>query len=201
MQEAVQSAPPAAQAGHCAHYERRRPEETVLYQLVQEHVETFFAQIEAETGAGLPGFVKAEFEAFLECGILAHGFLRVRCAECAQEKLVAFSCKKRGFCPRCGARRLAETAAHLVDHVIPPVPVRQWVLSFPLPLRFLLAAHPHLLSPVLGVVNRTISTFLIKQAGLKGTKAQTGAVTLIQRFGSAANLNSHLHSVVPSSAD
>jgi hypothetical protein len=58
---------------------------------------------------------------------------------------------------------------------------------------FLLAAHPHLLSPVLGIVNRTISTFLIKQAGLKGTKAQTGAVTLIQRFGSAANLNSHLH--------
>jgi hypothetical protein len=110
-------------------YERWRPEETVLYQLVQEHAETFFAQVEAETGASLPEFVKAEFEAFLECGILVHGFLRVRCAECAQEKLVAFSCKKRGFCPSCGARRMAETAAHLVDHVIPPVPVRQWVLS------------------------------------------------------------------------
>jgi Putative transposase len=53
--------------------------------------------------------------------------------------------------------------------------------------------HPHLLSPILGVVNRTISTFLIKQTGLKGTQAQTGAVTLIQRFGSAANLNIHLH--------
>ncbi len=71
------------------------------------------------------------------------------------------------------------------------MPVRQWVLSFPIPLRFLLAAHPHLLSPVLGVVNRAISTFLIKQADLKRTEAQTGAVTLIQRFGSAANLNKH----------
>jgi hypothetical protein len=59
------------------------------------------------------------------------------------------------------------------------VPVRQWVLSFPIPLRFLLAAHPQLLSPVLRVVNRAISSFLIKEA-------QTGAVTLIQRFGSAA---------------
>ena len=49
---------------------------------------------------------------------------------------------------------MAETAAHLVDHVIPRVPVRQWVLSFPIPLRLLLAAHPHLLSPVLSVVNR-----------------------------------------------
>ena len=74
----------------CAAYERRRPEETVLYQLVQEHLETFFAQIEAETGADLPDFVKAEFEAFLECGILANGFLRVRCDECHHEKIVAF---------------------------------------------------------------------------------------------------------------
>ena len=58
---------------------------------------------------------------------------------------------------------------------------------------FLLAAHPHLLSPVLRVINRAISTFLTKQAGLKCTEAQTGAVTLIQRFGSVANLNIHLH--------
>ncbi len=81
---------------------------------------------------------------------------------------------------------MAETAAHLVDQVIPRVPVRQWVLSFPIPLRFLLAAHPHLLSPILGVINRAISTFLTKQAGLTRAEAQTGAVTLIQRFGSAA---------------
>ena len=54
-------------------YQRRRPEETTLYQLVQEHVETFFAQVELETGAGLPQFVKDEFDAFLQCGILAHG--------------------------------------------------------------------------------------------------------------------------------
>ena len=157
--------------------------------------QSFFAQVEAETGASLPEFVKDEFEAFLQCGILAHGFLRLRCADCAHEKLVAFSCKRRGFCPSCGSRRMAETAAHLVDHVIPQVPVRQWVLSFPIPLRFLLAAHPHLLSPVLRVVNRAISTFLIKQAGFNRNEAQTGAVTLIQRFGSAANLNIHLHCI------
>ena len=88
---------------------------------------------------------------------------------------------------------MAQTAAHLVEHVIPQVPVRQWVLSFPIPLRYLFAAHPHLLSPVLQVINRAISTFLIQQAGLKRTEAQTGAITLIQRFGSAANLNIHLH--------
>ncbi len=48
----------------------------------------------------------------------------------------------------CGARRMAQTAAHLVEHVIPKVPVRPWVLSFSIPLRFLFASHPHLLLPV-----------------------------------------------------
>ena len=56
-------------------------------------------------------------------------------ADCCHDKLVAFSCKRRGFCPSCGARRMAQTAAHLVDHVIPHVPTRQWVLSLPIPLR------------------------------------------------------------------
>ena len=84
---------------------------------------------------------------------------------------------------------MAETAAHLVDHVVPRVSVRQWALSFPIPLRTLFAAQPQLLAPVLQVIHRVIATFLIKQAGLKRSEADTGAVTLIQRFGSAANLN------------
>jgi Putative transposase/Transposase zinc-binding domain len=192
MGQAAQRAP----SGNAVHYERRRPEETVLYRLVQEQMGTFLAQVEAESGASLPEFIKEEFDAFLECGILAHGFLRLRCAECTHEKLVAFSCKRRGFCPSCGARRMVETAAHLVDHLIPPVPVRQWVLSFPIPLRILFAAHPELLSSVLAVIHRVIATFLIKQAGAKRSEAHTGAVTLIQRFGSAANLNIHLHCLV-----
>lgn len=192
MAQALQRAPVA----HTVHYERRRPEDTTLYQLVQEHLATFLDQVEISTGAPLPQFVRDEFEAFLECGILAHGFLRLRCATCAHEKLVAFSCKRRGFCPSCGARRMAQTAAHLVDAVIPPVPVRQWVLSFPIPLRILLAAHPQLLCAVLQIVHRVIASFLIKQSGLQRTEAHTGAVTLIQRFGSAANLNIHLHCLV-----
>ena len=185
-----------AAPAHTVHYERRRPEQTILHCLVREHLETFLAQVQARTGTGLPEFVKDEFKAFLECGILAHGFLRVRCADCAHEKLVAFSCKRRGFCPSCGARRMAESAAVLVDQVIPRVPVRQWVLSFPIPLRILFAAHPELLTPVLRTVHRVIAGFLLKQAGLRRATADTGAVTLIQRFGSAANLNIHLHCLV-----
>ena len=88
---------------------------------------------------------------------------------------------------------MAQTAAHLVDHVIPNVPVRQWVLALPIPLRLLLAAQPKLMTPVLQVVHRVITRHLLGQAGLKADEADSGAVTLIQRFGSAASLNIHLH--------
>lgn len=66
-------------------------------------------------------------------------------------------------------------------------------LSFPILLRILFASQPQLLSPILKIIHRAISTFLIKQAGLKVSEGHTGAATLIQRFGSAANLNMHLH--------
>jgi Putative transposase/Transposase zinc-binding domain len=183
-----------APARRAVHYQRRRPEDSVLYQVVQEHVETFFADVQAQTGSALPKFIREEFDSFLECGILAHGFLRLRCGECGHEKLLAFSCKGRAFCPSCGARRMAQTAAYLVDEVIPEVPVRQWVLSFPIPLRLMYAAQPELLTSVLAIVHREITRFLRRQAGFKD--AQTGAVTLIQRFGSAGNVNVHLHGLV-----
>jgi hypothetical protein len=125
--------------GAPVHYERHRPEQTTLYRLPQQHTATFFAQAENAAGADLPQFVKDKFDAFLECGILALSVPRLRCGDCGHDKLVAFSFKCRGFCPSCGARRMALTAAHLVDHVIPPVPVRQWVRSLPTPLRLLLA--------------------------------------------------------------
>ncbi len=91
---------------------------------------------------------------------------------------------------------MSQTAAHLVDHVIPHVPVRQWVLSLPIPLRGLLAARPELVTPVLQVVQRGITRHLQADAGLRANEAQGGAVTLIQRFGSAANLNIDLHYLV-----
>ncbi len=72
----------------------------------------------------------------------------------------------------------------------------RWVLSLPIPLRLLLAARPKLVTPVLQVVHRAITRHLLGQAGLKVAEADSGAVTLIQRFGSAAKLNIHLHCLV-----
>ena len=107
------------EAAAAPRYERRRPEQTPLYRLVRAHYETFAAEVEQATGTGLPQFIKDEFEDYLECGILAHGFLRLTCDTCARDTLVAFSCKGRGFCPSCLGRRMASTAANLIEHVLP----------------------------------------------------------------------------------
>jgi hypothetical protein len=75
---------------------------------------------------------------------------------------------------------MAESGAHLVDNVLPQAPYRQWVLSFPWPLRVQFAAQPQWLSRVLGVVNRALSTALLKRAGVRRSDgARTGMVTYI----------------------
>ena len=173
-------------------YARHRPETTLLYQIIQEYWPEFQAEL-ASHGKYLPANVAKEFDEYLKCGMLEHGFLRVRCESCHEEKLVAFSCKRRGFCPSCGARRMADSAALLVDDILPHQPMRQWVLSVPFPLRFLFASNPKVMTRALAIVYRTIATHLTRKAGFTKLTAQTGAVTLIQRFGSALNLNIHFH--------
>ena len=194
--------PQRAPDGAPIHYERHRPEQTTLYRRVQQHAATFFAEAEAAASADLPQFVKDEFEAFLACGILAHGFLRLRCGDCGHDKLVAFGCKRRGFCPSCGARRMAQTArtwwttssrmcqcgngcCHCRSRLRQAQSVH-WTDC--VRAQLLLAAQPKRVTPVLQVVQRVITRHLLGQAGLKADEADSGAVTLIQRFGSAANL-------------
>ena len=146
-----------------------------------------------DAGYPLPDFVVKEFEEYLRCGILAHGFLRAQCESCHFEHLVAFSCKRRGFCPSCGARLMSETAAHLVDSVLPQQPIRQWVLSFPFQIRLCLAVRPKIMARALEITHSVISQHYRKKAGLPKHRAKSGAVTLIQRFGGSLNLNVHFH--------
>jgi len=173
-------------------YRRHLPEQTQLYQLVERH-DPEFKDMLSQQGKSLPFHVEKEFDEFLKCGRLEHGFLRVVFDDCKHEKLVAFSCKKRGFCPSCGRRRMAESAKLLVDDVLQGYPVRQWVLSLSIPLKLLLARYPRELSKVMQIIHRAIATDIIHRAGYLKKQAKTGAVTYIQRFGSALNLNIHFH--------
>ena len=146
-------------------YEPRPPSESVLYQIVRDHLEAFRAHAARVCeGERLPRFIVDEFAGFLRCGSLAGGFARFRCDGCGLDRLVPFSCKGRAVCPSCGGRRLAERAAHLVDHVFPPVPVRQWVLSLPQQIRYVLAWGHTLCRAVVGVFMRAVLGFLQRQA-------------------------------------
>jgi hypothetical protein len=113
------------------------------------------------------------------------------------DRLVPFSCKGRAVCPSCGGRRMAERAAHLVDHVFPAVPVRQWVLTLPHRIRYLLAWDHALCRAVVAVFIRAVLGFLRRRAREHGiADGRGGAVAIIQRFGAALNVNVHVHALV-----
>ena len=109
-------------------------------------------------------FVRQAFRKYLECGIFAHGFARARCDDCGHDYFVAYSCKGRGVCPSCNTRRMVETAAHLTDHVLPRLSVRQWVrqwvLSVPKRLRYFMQRDGAVLSMVLRIFLRVIEQSL-----------------------------------------
>ncbi len=179
-------------------YQPRAPERGVLHTIIRDNLESFLREAAHRAdGASLPDFVEQEFRDFLTCGVLTHGFARVRCGTCAFERLVPFSCKGRGFCPSCGGRRMTERAAHLVDAVLPRVPVRQWVLSLPHRLRYLLAWNHALCRAVLSVYVRALLGFQRQRAQEHGIQdGHAGSLTVIQRFGGGLNLNVHFHTLV-----
>ncbi len=172
----------------------------MLHELIAGHAQTMFAELrDDDTGrTGLPRYVERELAEYLRCGILAHGFARVRSQACADELVVAFSCKRRGICPSCTARRMADTAAHLVDHVLPRAPYRQWVFTVPKALRLRLAREPAWASWVGGLAVKAVGAWQRRVARARGIRApKTGAITFVQRFGGLVNLNVHFHLVVP----
>jgi Putative transposase/Transposase zinc-binding domain len=180
-------------------YIPRDPSQTVLYTAVADHLETFLASLDADPDArGLPAYVERELYDYVQCGVLAHGFLRLSCDTCHHELLLAFSCKRRGFCPSCAGRRMAQTAAHLVEQIMPWVPTRQWVVSVPVPLRYWMASSQDLTAKVHTIIRTTIGQYYVNKAVTRGcarANIQPGSVTFIQRFGSAINLNLHFHCV------
>ena len=119
-------------------YRPRRPRSSPLYRLIEDHFEQF-ATVYDERFARRWGYwrpvVARVVEKYLACGILEHGFARVRCGSCKHEFLLAFSCKCRYFCPTCHAKRLALWGIWLEESLLAEVPHRQVVLAVPKRLR------------------------------------------------------------------
>jgi hypothetical protein len=166
--------------------------------VVQVNLETFLALCRENVWEHdpMPGFAEEEFRRYLKCGILAHGFARAHCSDCGHDFLIAFSCKGRGVCPSCNARRMAETAAHLVENVIPRLPVRQWVLSIPKRLRYFLRSDPRAINTALHIFLHAVESYLRESSLNAGPTARIGAVAFIHRFGSSINDHIHFHCIV-----
>lgn len=180
-----------------ASYRPRDVEQSPLHRAVRRHRATFIDEL-SRGGRQLPAVVARELDGFLGCGVLAHGFARVRCGACGHELLVPFSCKRRGICPSCTARRAEDTAAHLVDHVLPRVPYRQWVFTFPISVRLALSRRPHLVTATLRACLRVLFAWQRRRLRRRGLKNPScGAITFVQRFGSALQLNVHFHVLAP----
>jgi hypothetical protein len=183
-------------------YERRRPEKTPLYKIVSECLESWLEDRSAREHP-VAAYVEEEFRGYLTCGLLCFGFARAVCARCPQKFVVAFSCKRRGVCPSCNGRHMAQTAAHLVDHVLPPVPVRQWVISLPKRLRGVLGDRPKAVAAVTRILLDEIETLLClehlrcaQHAPPPSPRPRLGAVSFLHRFGSGLNRHAHLHAAV-----
>jgi len=179
-------------------YRPRRPAASLLHRVVREHLETYLVSGVQEDGfaPNIPFHVQAAFREYLQCGIPAHGFARVYCAGCGHDFLVPFSCKGRDVCPSCATRRMVETAAHMVDQVLPRVTFRQWVLSVPKRVRWHMREKPEVVSGLLGVFLRAVETTIRQRSPDAPPGARFGAVAFVHRFGGYLNSHVHFHVLV-----
>ena len=177
-------------------YVPRDPRAGTLYPLVQQCWPRFVAALEEGDGK-LPDFVRSTFERFLACGIPERGFVRLACADCGLQRALPMSCKRRGVCPSCGARRKEEVARHLVERVLPHVGVRQYVLSPPAELVGLLAARPEVMSALIRIFDRCVFDAIARRVRrTDDERPKSGAVVLVQRFTKELRLFPHIHALV-----
>ncbi|GAB1343428.1 IS91 family transposase [Gemmatimonas sp.] len=178
-------------------YKPRRPQASPLFRLVSDHLHrlqtVYDDRFAREYGPWRP-VVAQVADKFLACGVLEHGFARIRCDDCAHEYLLAFSCKCRYFCPSCHAKRLAIWTQWLDTTLLAPVPHRQVVLTIPKRLRAYCLYRRRLLGEIARVAARTVTAAIRTLTGERDLAV--GIVACLQTHGSRANWHPHLHLLV-----
>ena len=150
--------------------------------------------------------MKDELAGFGVCGDFGQGFVRTACRTCGDELRVPFSCKGRGLCPSCMGRRMAEGAALRVDHVLPAVGYRQWVLSFEGRAAVRPGHDRALLAEVAGARARAVMhdmRWAVKERhGLGSVEPlHAGVFMVVQRFRGDLGLFVHLHAIATDGAN
>ena len=177
-------------------YRPRHPERTVLYRVLFHYFDRFLAEYESrfekEYGFLRP-IVKEVVERYLDCGNPRCGFARIRCSDCGEERLLMFSCRTRGFCPSCHAKRLEEWGEWMREELLLDVPHRQVVFTIPRMLRIFFKYKRRLLGDL---CQAAVQALLKYFRAATGTEIVPGVVASIQTFGQKINLHVHLHFLV-----
>ena len=177
-------------------YRPRHPERTVLYRVLFHHFERFLTEYESrferEYGFLRP-VVKEVIEKYLDCGNPRCGFARIRCPDCAEERLVMFSCRTRGFCPSCHAKRVEEWGEWMRETLLLDVPHRQVVFTVPKRLRVFFKYKRRLLGDLCRAALRALTRYFHAAAGSALTP---GVIAAVQTFGDRINFHPHLHFLV-----
>jgi hypothetical protein len=183
-------------SGSAPLYRPRNPRASSLYQLLNSHYETVKSLWEErfERRYGFwRGLCDGAVARFLDCGLFENGFARVKCTECPNEFLVAFSCKGRGLCPSCGAKRAVIFSELLQSQILADVPHAQWVFSIPRMLRPYFLHHRELLGDMARIAYDTVREMMA--AAVDEPHARPGMVGVIQTFSSSLKWNPHIHSI------
>jgi len=167
-----------------------------MYRVIFHHIDSFLkayeSRFEREYGYLRP-IVQEVVDKYLDCGNPKCGFARIKCSDCGREKLLMFSCKTRGFCPSCHAKRREEWGEWMQEELILDAPHRQVVFTIPKMLRIFFKYNRSLLSSL---------CLCGREALVKYFKASTrkeitpGIIAVIQSFGSRMNFHPHLHFLV-----
>jgi len=174
-------------------YRQRHPERSVFYRVLFHYFESFLLEYESrfehEYGYFRP-IIQEVVDRYLDCGNPMCGFARIRCPNCGEEHLLMFSCKTRGFCPSCHAKRREEWGEWMREELLLDVPHRQVVFTVPKMLRLFFRYKRALLSPLsLATVHALLKYFHT----VTGHELMPGVVAVIQTFGDRINFHPHIH--------
>ncbi|MBM4272030.1 MAG: transposase [Deltaproteobacteria bacterium] len=184
-------------AAPAAVYRPRNPQSSDYYRCVQDHFEVFL-QVYEERFERQYGFFRSYIQKviyrYLDCGDLHNGFARVKCKDCGHEYLLAFSCKRRHFCPSCHQKRVVEFGEWLCSEVLKKVPHRHFIFSIPKILRRYFMYDRGLLSELSRCAWESLKVFL--QEAVPERRPVPGSIIAIQTFGDFLGFSPHCHILV-----
>lgn len=178
-------------------YRPRQPHKSKLWQCIHKHFDHFVDDYPTkyEKGYGkLRPVVQEVVGKYLECGDLSKGFARVECTKCQERYLVAFSCKRRWFCPSCHQKKVLQFGEFITQTVAHPVPHRQYVLTMPKMLRVYFRHNREQIGKLCQIAHDSIRLYM--QKALNRKEGQAGMVIAVQSFGEYLNSHPHIHAVV-----